>query len=257
MPDADIPLFEIVDLHVSTVADTDLPAAETLKGVSLAVGNGEVHALTGPSESGTSTLASTLMAGPDSEVTSGRILFRGDDITDWATDMRAKAGLFLAFHDPQEIAGVSVLNFLRQSLGARKGIEMSVLELRSSLLEWMHRLDIDESFMERSVNEGSSGGEKKRNELLQMAIFEPEMAILDATEADFDTLRAVATGMLEIRRHQPEMGALVITNDQRLLDHLVPDRVHVIVDGRIVRSGGAELIRELETSGYDSFLKAA
>jgi Fe-S cluster assembly ATP-binding protein len=241
---------------VSTVAEGNQPAVEILKGVTLAVGEGEVHAMMGPNGSGKSTLAAALMGSPDYEITSGHIRFRGDDVTDWDTDVRAKAGMFLAFQYPQEIAGVSVLNFLRQSLSARKGIEMSVLELRLSLMEWMERLHMDETFMERYVNEGFSGGEKKRNEILQMAILEPEIAILDETDSglDIDALRVVATGVQEIRKDRPKMGTLAITHYQRLLDHLAPDHVHVIVDGRIVESGGPELAHRLENEGYDSFL---
>ncbi len=219
------------------------------------VGNGEVHALMGPNGSGKSTLAAALLGSPDYEITSGRILFLGDDITEWGTDVRAKAGMFLAFQYPQEIAGVSVLNFLRQSLSARKGIEMSVLELRLSLMEWMERLNMDQSFMERYVNEGFSGGEKKRNEILQMAILEPEIAILDETDSglDIDALKIVANGVQEIRKDRPQMGTLAITHYQRLLDHLNPDQVHVLIDGRIVESGGGEIARLLEAEGYDSF----
>jgi len=253
---ADTPLFEIDDLHVSTVPEGNQASVEILKGVSLSVGEGEVHALMGPNGSGKSTLASALMGSPEYEITSGRILFRGDDITDWDTDVRAKAGIFLAFQYPQEIAGVSVLNFLRQSLSARKGMEMSVLELRLSLMEWMERLDMDESFMERYVNEGFSGGEKKRNEILQMAVLEPEFAILDETDSglDIDALRTVATGVQEIRKDRPALGALAITHYQRLLDHLEPDHVHILIDGKVVRSGGLELATVLEDDGYESFL---
>ena len=256
MPGAEKPpLFEIVDLRVSTVAEGNQGAVEILKGVSVAVGEGEVHALMGPNGSGKSTLASALLGSPEYEITSGQILFRGDDVTEWATDVRAKAGMFLAFQYPQEIAGVSVLNFLRQSLSARKGIEMSVLELRLSLMEWMERLDMDQSFMERYVNEGFSGGEKKRNEILQMAILEPEIAILDETDSglDIDALRVVAKGVQEIRKDRPSMGTLAITHYQRLLDHLRPDRVHVLIDGRVAESGGPELALQLESDRYDSF----
>ena len=245
------PLFEISGLRAAT---TD-GGIEILKGVDLTVGAGEVHALMGPNGSGKSTLASVLLGSPEYEVTAGSIAFRGEDITEWPADERGKAGIFLAFQYPQEIPGVSVLNFLRQSLSARKGIEMSVLELRLAIMEWMERLDMDESFAERYVNEGFSGGEKKRNEILQMAILEPEMAILDETDSglDIDALRVVATGVQEVRRDRPELGVLAITHYQRLLDELRPDHVHVIVDGAIVESGGFELATQLETEGYERF----
>ena len=255
MADTSTPLFAIEDLHVSTVA-TDLePGVEILKGVTLTVNTGEVHALMGPNGSGKSTLATVLLGSPEYEITSGRVMFQGDDITQWDTDVRAKAGLFLAFQYPQEIAGVSILNFLRQALSARKGIEMSVLELRLSLMEWMEKLEIDASFMERYVNEGFSGGEKKRNEILQMAILEPEMAVLDETDSglDIDALRTVATGVQAVRAERPQLGTLAITHYQRLLDHLQPDHVHVLIEGRVVASGGPELAKQLETEGYESF----
>jgi Fe-S cluster assembly ATP-binding protein len=246
------PLFVIDDLHVSTVGDEP---TEILKGLSLTVHEGEIHALMGPNGSGKSTLAATLLGSPEYQVTGGRILFRGDDITSWGTDVRGKAGLFLAFQYPQEIAGVSVLNFLRQALSARKGIDMSVLELRLALMDWMGRLDMDEAFMSRYVNEGFSGGEKKRNEILQMAILEPEMAILDETDSglDIDALRTVAIGVQEVRKERPAMGTLAITHYQRLLDHLKPDVVHVLIDGRVVATGGIELAQQLETKGYEAF----
>ncbi len=251
----DAPLFEIDDLHVSTPA-TDLePGIEILKGVSLTVQAGEIHALMGPNGSGKSTLASVLMGSPEYEVTAGQVRFQGDDITEWDTDVRAKAGLFLAFQYPQEIAGVSILNFLRQALSARKGIEMSVLELRLSLMEWMEKLGIDASFMERYVNEGFSGGEKKRNEVLQMAVLEPEMAVLDETDSglDIDALQMVAAGVQAVRSERPTLGTLAITHYQRLLDHLKPDWVHVLIDGRIEATGGPELAKQLERDGYESF----
>ena len=252
---ADAPLFEIKDLHVATPATETEPGVEILKGVSLTVNAGEVHALMGPNGSGKSTLATVLLGSPDYEVTSGSVSFQRDDITEWDTDVRAKAGMFLAFQYPQEIAGVSILNFLRQALSARKGIEMSVLELRLSLMEWMEKLNIDPSFMERYVNEGFSGGEKKRNEVLQMAVLEPEMAILDETDSglDIDALRTVATGVQAVRAERPALGTLAITHYQRLLEHLQPDHVHVLIDGRIVASGGPELAQKLETDGYESF----
>jgi Fe-S cluster assembly ATP-binding protein len=243
------PLFEIEDLHVN--ADGN----EILRGVTLTVGAGEVHALMGPNGSGKSTLANVLLGSPDYEVTAGSIRFKGDDITDWDPDVRGKAGVFLAFQYPQEIAGVSVINFLRQALSARKGIDLSVLELRLAIMEWMERLDMDPSFADRYLNEGFSGGEKKRNEILQMAILEPEMAILDETDSglDIDALKVVAKGVQEVRADRPDLGVLAITHYQRLLDHLTPDRVHILFEGRIVESGGPELAKRLEAEGYEAF----
>jgi len=243
------PLFEIDDLHVS------VGGAEILKGVDLTVMPGEIHALMGPNGSGKSTLANTLLANPDYQVTHGRVLFKGEDITSWSTEIRGKAGIFLAFQYPEEIAGVPVVQFLRQALSARKGIDLSVLELRLAIMDWMKRLDMDPSFGDRYLNEGFSGGEKKRNEVLQMAILEPEMAILDETDSglDIDALRVVARGVQEVRSTRPDLGVLLITHYQRILDELTPDRVHILVDGRIVDSGGPDLARRLEQEGYDAW----
>jgi len=253
MSDASAPLFQIDDLHVA-VADED-DRHQILKGVDLTVRPGEIHALMGPNGSGKSTLASTLLASPEYEVTSGRILFKGEDITDWPTDVRAKAGMFLAFQYPQEIAGVPVRSFLQQALAARKGIEdLSALETRLAIMDWMARLDMDPGFADRYLNEGFSGGEKKRNEVLQMAILEPDLAVLDETDSglDIDALRVVARGVQEVRKDRPELGVVLITHYQRLLDLLPPDRVHILVDGRIVESGGPELAERLEREGYES-----
>src|SRR5881409_3597434 len=202
----------------------------------------------GPNGSGKSTLANTLLGNPDYEVTSGRILFKGEDITAWPTDVRGKAGVFLAFQYPEEIPGVPMIQFLRQALSARKGIDLSVLELRLSIMEWMERLDMDPGFADRYLNEGFSGGEKKRNEVLQMAILEPELAVLDETDSglDIDALRVVAKGVREVRSDRPGLGVLAITHYQRLLDHLQPDVVHILMDGRVVDSGGPELAERLE-----------
>ena len=246
------PLFRIEDLHVATADEHRIPI---LKGVDLTIETGSVHALMGPNGSGKSTLASALLGSPDYVVTQGRIWFQGDDITDWGADVRGKAGMFLAFQYPQEIQGVSVLNFLRQALSARKGIDLSMLELRLSIMEWMERLDMDPSFADRYLNEGFSGGEKKRNEVLQMAILEPELAVLDETDSglDIDALRVVAKGVREVRASRPQLGILAITHYQRLLDELQPDEVHLLVDGRIVESGGPELAHRLEAEGYDAW----
>ena len=244
-------LFRVDNLHVRP-ADSD--HGEILRGLNLEVGAGEIHAIMGPNGSGKSTLGSTLMGSPEYEVTEGSVHFLGDDITEWPVDERAKAGMFLAFQYPQEISGVSVIQFLRQALSSRKGIDLSVLELRLATMEWMERLGMDSSFVDRYLNEGFSGGEKKRNEIMQMAILEPELAILDETDSglDIDALRIVSDGVNALRG--PERGFLVITHYQRLLDYIVPDFVHVMVHGQIVKSGGKELALELENEGYASWV---
>jgi len=238
-------LFVIEDLHVS------VEGKEILKGVNLTVERGKVHALMGPNGSGKSTLAHTLMGHPRFEVTQGRVLLKGEDILSLPPDERARRGLFLAFQYPVEIAGVKVRHFLRTAVRASKGKEPSVTEFRRQLFEKMALLDMDRSFSERYVNEGFSGGEKKRNEILQLAMLEPEMAILDETDSglDIDALRAVSNGINKLAG--PHMGMLVITHYQRILNYVVPHFVHVLFDGRIVRSGGMELAQELEAKGYD------
>ena len=200
-------------------------------------------------------MCSSDLASPEYEVTAGDLFLKGENITDWSTDVRAKSGMFLAFQYPQEIAGVSVIQFLRQALSARKGIDLSVLELRLSAMDWMKRLGMDSSFVDRYLNEGFSGGEKKRNEIMQMAILEPDFAVLDETDSglDIDALRIVAKGIREVRADRPKLGILLITHYQRLLDELRPDFVHIMVDGRIVRSGGMEVAEELEKNGYEAY----
>ena len=249
-------LFRVDGLHARPTAEQGAaPHEEILRGLDLVVEEGEIHAVMGPNGSGKSTLGHTLLGSPEYEVTAGTITFRGDDVTDWPPDERAKAGMFLAFQYPQEIAGVSVIQFLRQALSARKGIDLSVLELRIATMEWMRRLGTDSSFVDRYLNEGFSGGEKKRNEVLQMAILEPELAILDETDSglDIDALRVVASGIREVRAERPTMGVVLITHYQRLLDELQPDKVHILVDGRIVETGGMELAEQLERDGYEAF----
>ena len=246
------PLFEIDGLHVAT-ADG---GAEILRGVDLVVGAGELHALMGPNGSGKSTLAAALLGSPEYEVTGGSIRFKGEDITSWPPEVRGKAGLFLAFQYPQEIPGVSVRNFLTQALQARKGTDVSSIETYMTMVEWMERLSIDSALMDRHLNEKFSGGEKKRNEILQMAVLEPDMAILDETDTglDIDALRIVATGLQEVRDERPELGVLAITHFQRILTSgLQPDRVHVLLDGRIVESGGPDLADRLERDGYERY----
>jgi Fe-S cluster assembly ATP-binding protein len=252
-------VFRVDGLWVRPVVDTTVPGAAApepiVRGLDLSVGAGEVHAIMGPNGSGKSTLASALMGSPEYEVTAGTVTFAGDDVTEWPADERAKAGMFLAFQYPQTIPGVSVIQFLRQALSARKGIDLSVLELRVAAMEWMERLGMDSSFVDRYLNEGFSGGEKKRNEIMQMAILEPALAILDETDSglDIDALRIVAKGIREVRVDRPDMSVVLITHYQRLLDELRPDHVHVLIAGRIVESGGMEIVERLERDGYESF----
>ena len=243
-------LFEIDQLEVRA---TDGP--QILHGVELRIGAGEVHAIMGPNGSGKSTLATTILGSPEYEVTGGTMRFQGDDISTWGAEMRGKAGMFLAFQYPQEISGVSVRNFLRQALSARKGEDISTIEVYVAMQAWMERLEMDPSFMDRYLNEGFSGGEKKRNEILQLAMLEPELAVLDETDSglDIDALKIVARGVREVRSERPEMGVLLITHYQRLLTELEPDHIHILVNGRIVESGGPELAAELEREGYERF----
>jgi Fe-S cluster assembly ATP-binding protein len=245
-----IPALRIHDLHAS------VEGREILRGVSLEVPEGRLHALMGPNGSGKSTLANVLLGNPAYEVTAGTIEFQGEDITGLPPDERAARGLFLAFQHPEEIPGVSVFNFLRQAMSSRRGIEnFSVLEVRLEVMAWTKKLGMDQRFMERYLNEGFSGGERKRNELLQMALLEPQFAVLDETDSglDIDALKAVAEGISIIRGERPNLGILLITHYHRILDHLAPDVVHVLVDGRVVETGGAELARVVESEGFDTF----
>jgi len=243
------PLFAVEDLRVS------VEGTPILKGVDLVVDAGQVHALMGPNGSGKSTLANTLLGHPAYQVTGGRILFKGEDITAWPADVRGKAGVFLAFQYPEEIPGVPVAQFLRQALSARRGMDLSVLELRVSIMEWMQRLGMDPAFGDRYLNEGFSGGEKKRNEVLQMAILEPEIAILDETDSglDIDALEVVAKGVQAVRERRPELGVLLVTHYHRILERLTPDVVHLLFDGRVVTSGGPELAMQIEQEGYEAW----
>ena len=246
---AETPLFEVHNLHV---AADDTPI---IAGIDLTIGVGEIHAIMGPNGSGKSTLANALLGNPEYEVTQGRVLLHGDDVTDWDADVRAKHGMFLAFQYPQEIPGVTVNNFLQQAVSARRGEDQSVLETRRRIMGWMQRLEMDAKFAERFLNEGFSGGEKKRAEILQMAMLEPDIAVLDETDSglDVDALKIVASGVRAVREDRPDMGVLAITHYRRLLDLLEPDHVHVLVDGRIVASGGMEVAKQLEADGYEAF----
>jgi Fe-S cluster assembly ATP-binding protein len=239
------PLFAIEDLHVN------VEGKEILKGVNLAVNRGEVHALMGPNGSGKSTLANALMGHPRYQVTKGRVLLNGEDVLPLSADQRARRGMFLAFQYPLEIPGVKVRHFLRMAVKASKAQELSVTEFRKQLFDKMAMLEMDRSFAERYLNEGFSGGEKKRNEILQMAMLEPAMAILDETDSglDIDALRIVAGGINKLAG--PDRGMLLITHYQRILSYVEPQFVHVLFDGRVVRSGGRELALELEAKGYD------
>jgi Fe-S cluster assembly ATP-binding protein len=245
------PLLEITDLHAS------ISGNEILKGLSLTIGLGEIHAIMGPNGSGKSTLANVLMGSPAYELTSGEIRFMGEPINGLAADARARLGLFLAFQYPVAIPGVTMVNFLRQALNARRGEEIPIRDFRELLFSKMDLLKVDQEFARRYVNDGFSGGEKKRAEMLQMAMLQPKMAILDETDSglDIDALRTVAEGVNALMN--PEMSLLLITHYQRLLNYIEPQFVHVLVDGRIVRSGGPELAEELEASGYEEYEAAA
>ncbi|MBV8330772.1 MAG: Fe-S cluster assembly ATPase SufC [Verrucomicrobia bacterium] len=241
----------IRDLHVS-VADKEI-----IRGLNLTFSKGEVHAIMGPNGSGKSTLAKVMAGHPDYQVRGGDISLDGTSVLEMEPDERARAGIFMAFQYPMEIPGVSNANFLRAALQARlpEGEELDVTEFYQKLYEKMDLLEIRREFTARSVNEGFSGGEKKRNEILQLAVLEPEFAVLDETDSglDIDALKVVAKGVNLIRG--PAIGIVLITHYQRLLNYIIPDFVHVMADGQIVRSGGKELALELESKGYD-WLKA-
>jgi Fe-S cluster assembly ATP-binding protein len=256
--------FEIRDLHVK-IANTD---REILKGLNLAVNAGEIHAIMGPNGSGKSTLAYTIAGHPNYVVTGGDILFKGESILEMEADERSRAGLFLAFQYPVAISGVTVANFLRTALNARikaeamasnggvlphgvKGMPIPIFS--KQLKEAMQILRVDNSFAGRYLNDGFSGGEKKRAEILQMAMLKPQMAVLDETDSglDIDALRIVSEGVNALHDKDPNMGVMVITHYQRLLNYIKPQFVHVLIDGRIVESGGPELALELESRGYD------
>jgi Fe-S cluster assembly ATP-binding protein len=239
------PLFVIEGLHVA------VDGKEILKGVDLVVNRGEVHALMGPNGSGKSTLANAIMGHPRYGVTAGRIVFKGEEIGALTPDKRARLGLFLAFQYPIGVPGVVMGNFLRSALKARRGGDVPVREFRKLLDETMDLLKMDPAFARRYVNEGFSGGEKKRAEVLQLAMLRPELAVLDETDSglDIDALRTVAEGINALRG--PELGILLVTHYQRILNYVQPDVVHVLYDGRIVKTGGPELAHELERKGYD------
>lgn len=242
-------MLKIENLHAS-IGDKEI-----LKGINLTVGKGEVHAIMGPNGSGKSTLSSILVGHPTYEVTEGSVTFEGEDILELEPEERAHRGLFLSFQYPVEIPGVSMVNFMRAALNERRkaaGLDpLPAAEFLKLMKQKRELVELDNKLASRSVNEGFSGGEKKRNEIFQMAMLEPKLAILDETDSglDIDALRIVAKGVNELR--SPENSTIVITHYQRLLDYIRPDFVHVLYKGRIVRSGGPELALELEERGYD------
>jgi Fe-S cluster assembly ATP-binding protein len=238
-------MLKIENLHV------EIDGSEIIKGLNLEVGQGEIHAIMGPNGSGKSTLANVLMGHPRYEVTEGSVSFFDQDVFELEPDERAKLGMFLAFQYPSEVPGVSVANFLRTAVNSVRAEELSPMEMYKLLQEKMRIMQMDPKFAERYLNEGFSGGEKKRNEILQMLMLDPKLAIMDETDSglDIDALQVVARGVNEIRG--PEFGAVVITHYQRILRYIEPDYVHVMLDGRLVTSGGKELAEELEDKGYD------
>ncbi|MEW6045289.1 MAG: Fe-S cluster assembly ATPase SufC [Bacillota bacterium] len=240
--------LQIVNLHVS------VDGKPIVKGLSLTVRSGEIHGLMGPNGSGKTTLAFALMGHPRYTVDSGQVLLDGEDVLAMSPDERARKGLFLAFQYPAEVQGVTLANFLRtavNSVRTANGKELSITEFQKLLREKMQLLDMDRSFAGRYLNEGFSGGEKKRNEMLQMWLLQPKLAILDETDSglDIDAIKVVARAVNSLRG--PDFGALIITHYQRILRYIEPDFVHVMMDGRIVRAGGKELAEQLEEKGYD------
>jgi Fe-S cluster assembly ATP-binding protein len=229
----------------------EIDGQDIVKGLDLEVGEGEIHAIMGPNGSGKSTLANVLMGHPRYEVTGGSITFRGEDVFELEPDERAKLGMFLAFQYPSEVPGVSVANFLRTAVNSVREEELSPMDMYRLLQEKMKIMQMDPKFAERYLNEGFSGGEKKRNEILQMLMLEPKLAIMDETDSglDIDALQVVAKGVNELRG--PGFSAVIITHYQRILRYIEPDRVHVMLDGRIVTSGGKELAHDLEDKGYE------
>jgi Fe-S cluster assembly ATP-binding protein len=238
-------MLKIENLHAQ------IDGNEILKGLSLEVGKGEIHAIMGPNGSGKSTLSNVLMGHPRYEVTEGSVTFEGQDVLELEPDERARLGMFLAFQYPSEVPGVSVANFMRTAVNSVREKELPPMEMYKLLQEKMRIMQMDPRFAERYLNEGFSGGEKKRNEILQMLMLDPRLAIMDETDSglDIDALQVVARGVNEIRG--PEFSAVIITHYQRILRYIEPDHVHVMLDGLIVTSGGKELAEELEDKGYD------
>src|SRR5687768_4383301 len=250
------PLLKVTNLHAVIAED----GTEILKGVNLELHVGEIHAIMGPNGSGKSTLSKVLSGHPAYEVTEGEVVFKGQNLLEMEVDERARAGLFLAFQYPVDIPGVSIANFLRTALQAKAPDgEVDIFDFQEQLLEKMAMLEMDPHFAERSVNDGFSGGEKKRNEILQMAMLNPALAVMDETDSglDIDALKVVSNGVNTLHQRHGEMAILLITHYQRLLDYITPDHVHVMFGGRIVKSGGPELAHQLEAEGYEVFREAA
>ena len=247
------PILKIEGLQAKVVEEE----LGILNGVDLEIDEGKIHAIMGPNASGKSTLAKVLAGHPGYEATSGTVSFRGKDLFELEADERSLAGLFLAFQYPVGIPGVSIANFLRTAVQAHlpEGEELDLFDFSDILTERMEMLEMDVSFAERHVNDGFSGGEKKRNEILQMAMLQPKLAVLDETDSglDIDALKIVANGVNKLRQEDPDMSILLITHYQRLLDHIEPHYVHVMVDGRIVQSGGPEVALALEEGGYKTY----
>jgi Fe-S cluster assembly ATP-binding protein len=241
--------LDIKDLHIA------IDGKEILKGLTLTVPKGEVHALMGPNGSGKSTLANTIMGHPKYTVTKGDILLKDESVLGMKPEERARKGLFLAFQYPCEVPGVRTSNFLRLAVNARLGKELDVMEFYDTIEQKMKLLDIDETFIKRYLNDGFSGGEKKRNEILQMLMLQPEFAVMDETDSglDIDALKIVSRGVNELRGKN--FGALIITHYERILRYITPDHVHILVDGKIVKSGDADLATHLEEHGYDWIVK--
>jgi len=241
-------MLEIKNLHA------EVDGTEILKGVDLIINPGEVHAIMGPNGSGKSTLANVVMGNPVYEVTKGSVFFEGEDITEEPVDNRAKLGMFLAFQYPESIPGVTIVNMLKTALTNIEETEYTTLELRLKVAEAMEQLGLSADFADRYLNEGFSGGERKRNEILQLAVLDPKLAVLDETDSglDVDGLKVVGEGVSKLKAD--DKGYLVVTHYQRLLEYIKPDFVHVFVDGAIVESGGVELSEKLEKEGYESYL---
>ncbi len=252
----DSPILSVTGLRAKVAEE----AIDILRGVDLAIRPGETYAIMGPNGSGKSTLAKVIAGHPAYEVTAGSVVFRGEELLEMEPDERSQAGIFMAFQYPVAIPGVSIANFLRTALQARLADdeELDLFDFQELLMERMDLLDMDPAFAQRPINDGFSGGEKKRNEILQMAVLKPALAVMDETDSglDIDALKVVAQGVNTLREENPAMSVLLITHYQRILNYIIPDMVHVMYRGRIVESGGPEVAMELEARGYEEYRKA-